>query len=79
MPTQQYTDYISQFNAQKERQAQLVQKYNQEPKMPYNRFIWASTTVEKHRVHGIQPSDVVKAIIAVLGAGLFLVLSILLG
>lgn len=83
MATQTYSDYMNQYQATKERQeqkqAQLVQQYSQRPERPANRFLWASTTVERYHVHNITPSDVFKTVLAVLGAGLFIVLSIILG
>lgn len=83
MATQTYSDYMNQYQATKERQdqkqAQLVQQYSQRPESPANRFLWASTTVEKHNMHNITTSDVVKAFIGVLIAGGLIVLSIILG
>ena len=79
MATQQYSDYMTNYHAQREREAQLVQHYSQRPESPANRFLWASTTVERHSIHTITASDVFKTIIAVLGAGLFIVLSIVVG
>lgn len=81
MATQQYSDYIQGYYDAKERQeqkqAQLVQQYNQRPESPANRFLWASTTIEKHTTHNIQMSDVVKALVGVVVAGGIIVLSII--
>ncbi len=72
-------NYEAKKYLQEQKQAQLVQQYSQRPESPANRFLWASTTVERYHIHNITPSDVIKTIIAVLGAGFFIVLSIILG
>jgi len=73
---QEYTDYMSQYNAQREREAQLIEKYNQTPEMPANRLIWQSNTVEKYTAHGLTNGDVAKAVIGIALAGLILIIAI---
>ena len=83
MATQTYSNYMLNYEAKKylqgQKQAQLVQQYSQRPESPTNRFLWASTTIEKHTTHNIQLADVVKAFIGVAIAGGIIVLSIVVG
>lgn len=44
----QYSEYITNYQAQKEREAQLVQKYSDKPKVAPTKALWSVTTVERH-------------------------------
>jgi hypothetical protein len=44
----QYNDYIALYQAQKEREAQLVSKYSDKPEPVLNKALWSITTVERH-------------------------------
>jgi len=71
----QYTNYINQYNAQKEREQQLVNQYNQKPVHNRPKALWASTTVSKHSVHKI---DVVETVIGCIIVAVILVASMFL-
>ncbi|MFA6087425.1 hypothetical protein [Mucilaginibacter sp.] len=45
----QYSDYIALYQAQKEREAQLVDKYSQTPEPALNNALWSVTAVERHK------------------------------
>ncbi len=71
----EYSTYISNYNAQQERQAQLIAKYNQTPIHQQNRFLWAVTSVERHSKTRNEV-QALKIIAGTLLAGSILVLSI---
>ncbi len=72
----QYEDYISLYSAQKEREAQLIEKYNQKPIQATNTFIWASNSIERHTSHSINMTEVASIIGGIILVGGILGLSI---
>lgn len=45
----QYSDYMALYQAQKEREAQLVQQYSNKPEPIVNKGLWTITSVERHQ------------------------------
>jgi hypothetical protein len=50
----QYNDYIALYQAQKEREAQLIDKYSQTPEPAVNKALWSITSVERHKCPDIR-------------------------
>ena len=71
----QYTDYINQYAAQKEREQQLVNQYNQKPVHNRPKALWAANSVTKHSVHKI---DVIETVIGCVIVAVILVASMFL-
>ena len=73
----QYHDYIANYNARREREQQLANRYNQKPEGRRVKNLWM-VGVEKHTVHNVTAIDIIKIIGGVLIAGGILILSILI-
>lgn len=71
----QYTNYIALYNARREREQQLIQKYDQHPAGLHVQNLWLHQ-VEKSTSHKINPKEIVGAIIGIAAAGIVLLLSI---
>ena len=71
----QYTDYINQHHAQKEREQQLVNQYNQKTVHNRSRHLWTANSVSKHSAHKI---DVIETVIGCIIVAIILVASLFL-
>ena len=59
----QYSDYIAQYEAQKEREAQLVSKYSDKPKHAPVRALRLMNSMERHTNHNVEYT--LKALLAI--------------
>lgn len=71
----QYTDYIALYNARREREQQLVQKYDQHPAGQRVQNLWLHQ-VDKSVSHRVTGKEIAGAIIGIAAAGIVLLLSI---
>lgn len=71
----QYTDYIALYNARREREQQLIQRYDQKPAGQRVQNLWLHQ-VQKSTSHKLQSREIAGAIIGIAVAGIVLLLSI---
>jgi len=74
----QYSDYISQYQARREREQQLVNQYNQQPTGTRKQNLWM-VGMERHSTFKITGKEFFEVLIGMGIVGLILVASIVLG
>lgn len=68
----EYSEYIANYQAQQERQAQLVAKYSDRPEPKRNKALWAVNSVERHEY-----TDVMQFVRLAVCLGLMVVIFLL--
>jgi len=71
----QYCDYITSYNARREREQQLIQQYSQRPSGQRVHNLWLHQ-VDRSVHHRVTAKEIAGAIIGIAAAGIVLLLSI---